>query len=243
MILNESLVQTLLHKVFKQKQSFTRMIYHARELTITIALLLSFQLASAALLHGTVYDASLTTVSNAVVEITTIPKQVVVAANSTYSFSVQPGTYTLRAVRKSEEVNESITITTDGDYVHDLILFPALGDDLEQESFIDPGDLAATVDQKSYWWVAVLLVLAFGSTLFFAFKNKQQKKDVQETFDDVESQILAYVRKEGGRANQKDLRKILPLSEAKISLIIAQLEHEQKLQKIKKGRGNILILK
>jgi uncharacterized membrane protein len=50
------------------------------------------------------------------------------------------------------------------------------------------------------------------------------------------------VRSEGGRTTQKDLRRAIPYSEAKISLMIAELESQGKLKKIKKGRGNIIIL-
>ena len=42
---------------------------------------------------------------------------------------------------------------------------------------------------------------------------------------------------------QKDIRKSIPFSEAKVSLILADLEHTGKIEKIKKGRGNIIILK
>lgn len=55
--------------------------------------------------------------------------------------------------------------------------------------------------------------------------------------------ILDYLKKEGGRTTQKDLRKQFTSSEAKMSLMIAELEHRGVLEKIKKGRGNILILK
>lgn len=46
-----------------------------------------------------------------------------------------------------------------------------------------------------------------------------------------------------GRATQKALRKALPFSEAKVSLMVSELEHAGKISKIRKGRGNIIILK
>ncbi len=55
--------------------------------------------------------------------------------------------------------------------------------------------------------------------------------------------IIEILRKEGGRATQKEIRKHIPLSEAKICLMIAELEHHGKVKKVKKGRGNIIILK
>ena len=45
------------------------------------------------------------------------------------------------------------------------------------------------------------------------------------------------------RTTQKEIRKIIPLSEAKISLMITDLESRDLIKKVKKGRGNIIILK
>jgi uncharacterized membrane protein len=61
--------------------------------------------------------------------------------------------------------------------------------------------------------------------------------------EDYTEQLLEIIKKEGGRTTQKDLRKLMPLSEAKISLMVSELEHKGIVEKIKKGRGNIIILK
>ena len=53
-------------------------------------------------------------------------------------------------------------------------------------------------------------------------------------------EILSFLRKEGGRATQKEIRKALPYSEAKISTDLAILEDAGLVRKIKKGRGNIV---
>lgn len=45
----------------------------------------------------------------------------------------------------------------------------------------------------------------------------------------------------GGRVTQKDLRKKVPYSEAKVSLMLADLEDRGFIRKIKKGRSNIII--
>jgi uncharacterized membrane protein len=55
--------------------------------------------------------------------------------------------------------------------------------------------------------------------------------------------VLNIIKEEGGRATQRDIRKRLPLSEAKVSLMISELEAKGKVEKIKKGRGNIVVLK
>lgn len=59
--------------------------------------------------------------------------------------------------------------------------------------------------------------------------------------DDLK-QTLEMIGKAGGRITQKDLRKQLGASEAKVSLLLADLEDRGLIKKIKKGRGNIIIL-
>lgn len=60
--------------------------------------------------------------------------------------------------------------------------------------------------------------------------------------DDL-SDIVEKIREAGGRINQLELRQKLPYSEAKVSLMLADLESRGLIRKIKKGRGNIIILK
>jgi hypothetical protein len=55
-------------------------------------------------------------------------------------------------------------------------------------------------------------------------------------------EVIAIMEKNGGRITQLDLRKALPYSEAKVSLIVSDLENRGLVKKIKKGRGNVLIL-
>ena len=56
-------------------------------------------------------------------------------------------------------------------------------------------------------------------------------------------QVLDIIKDQGGRTTQKEIRKKMPQSEGKVSLIVAELEHKGLVEKIKKGRGNIIILK
>ncbi|HII71494.1 TPA: hypothetical protein HA265_01940 [Candidatus Woesearchaeota archaeon] len=70
-------------------------------------------------------------------------------------------------------------------------------------------------------------------------KEKVEKEQHLATETQI---ILDILKKEGGRSTQKEIRKYIPLSEAKISLMIAELESQGKIKKVKKGRGNIIIL-
>ena len=62
---------------------------------------------------------------------------------------------------------------------------------------------------------------------------------VQETDNEL-NKMLCFIKKEK-RTTQKELRKMFPFSEAKISLMISDLESQGKIRKIKRGRGNIII--
>ena len=55
-------------------------------------------------------------------------------------------------------------------------------------------------------------------------------------------EVMDIVIKGGGRINQVELRHNLPYSEAKVSLMISDLEDRGLVRRIKKGRGNIIVL-
>ena len=89
--------------------------------------------------------------------------------------------------------------------------------------------------------------LADSENKYFLKKEKPEAQGVEtvktigigEEPDELDK-VLAFI-KAHKRVTQKDIRKEFPLSEAKISLIITDLESQGKVRKIKKGRGNIVI--
>ncbi|GIU69679.1 MAG: hypothetical protein KatS3mg002_0915 [Candidatus Woesearchaeota archaeon] len=69
---------------------------------------------------------------------------------------------------------------------------------------------------------------------------KENNSSNEQENNTLESKLMNII-KEHSRITQKEIRKMLPYSEAKISLLITQLESEGKIKKIKKGRGNIIV--
>ena len=55
-------------------------------------------------------------------------------------------------------------------------------------------------------------------------------------------EVLLIIRGRDGRITQKDLRLLLNCSEAKASLMITDLGDRGLVKKVKKGRGNVIIL-
>ena len=218
------------------------------------AILLLVNFVNAATIYGTVYDLSLKKVSNARVEISTTPKQFYVAQNGTYSFNVPNGKYTIKAQLMQKNtvtasVQENITISQDGNYVLDLILFPDIDEGIEDPGIDVNEDIAGETNKEWVLLIGFLVLLVSGiiaGVVYYSRTRRHENPKSGEKMDDNDDemeQIIKIIKKEGGRATQKDIRKEIPLSEAKISLMIAELEHKGIIEKIKKGRGNIIILK
>lgn len=56
-------------------------------------------------------------------------------------------------------------------------------------------------------------------------------------------EVMDIIRGQGGRITQKDLRSKLKYSEGKVSLMLADLERRELIEKFKRGRGNVVILR
>jgi uncharacterized membrane protein len=263
---------------------------------LLIAAILIFALAdiaSAATLHGKVYDLELNELNNVVVEVSSEPNQRYVSKDGAYSFSLNPGEYEITADYNPDNVHhytttDNISIKKDGDYVYDLFLMPDLemGESLLDDTEIDiETGMEDKVTQTSVLATVILAIIVL-IVLYFIFgkrKKKQQKREIEEAdkaekqakqlleketrddkkpkkaekqaerpakheknvqeYDEDLQKMIDAIRKEGGRTTQKDIRKQIPLSEAKISLMISELEHKGVVEKVKKGRGNIIILK
>jgi uncharacterized membrane protein len=224
---------------------------HMKILPLLVLMVLVAQGAFGATLSGIIYDLSFDEVKNTIVEITTEPKQVIVAKEGTYSFEVPPGTYTLTAKKDDLIAIENITVTIQGNYTLDLILFPSFSeedellDDLEEAPLLDELE---TSERNEYLWYFIALagVAVFNFIFMVKLKKTRKSKNIhqneQSTDTDVE-QVIKAIKDERGRTTQKEIRKRVPLSEAKISLILTELEQEGKIKKYKKGRSNIIIFK
>lgn len=262
-----------------------------------IALLLVAMPAASAssAVHGSVYEwSSFDTVKNAEVVVNSVPQQMIVSRNGTYSFDLDKGTYTIIAKSGNGSdalfARENVTITADGgSYVIDLILFPSSNfDDLsmldENVSAVVTEEPAAAQPQQS--WILPVAIVIFilaaiiGVAGFIIWRRKKGKaskpadiaqaelqqpqaeqvpaaenvepQPVEESArpsisnnyampDDLK-EVVHIIEKNGGRITQLDLRKALPYSEAKVSLMITDLESRGIIKKVKKGRGNVIIL-
>lgn len=227
--------------------------------------LILISIASAATLEGSTYNTNLELEKDVILEINTKPVQKYLSKDGTYSFELSPGNYILTAKNNEYEVQENVEIdSSEGEFVLDIFLLPSFGDEdelwqeTEEQLDIDPEKENHIL---SYILAGLVVLYAvyriikarkkFGSLRKFRKKMKEEKsKTLEQHKEDLEKEpghlekSLEVIKKHGGRISQKELRKeMLYLSEAKISLIITELEHKGKIEKIKKGRGNVIILK
>ncbi|MCZ7381156.1 MAG: hypothetical protein O8C64_06255 [Candidatus Methanoperedens sp.] len=231
--------------------------------------------AQAATLHGTIYDWSdfEKPLKGAIVEVNSTPSQYVISTNGTYSFNLSSGNYLIKAKYYNNNILEftaedEIRIDREGDYVHDLLLFPPTELDKQYLGDINlTGDLVTKSDSNQiYYIITIFLVFAALFILYWIRKkkNKPVEKSPGETIEippeispeippeniaKTESielpedlrEIYGLLLKKGGRVTQKDLRKEVKYGEAKVSLMIADLENRGLVKKIKRGRANIII--
>lgn len=232
-------------------------------LTVFLLFVFSFSLAEAATLRGTIYNLNLDPEPNVLISINTQPEQKLLAKEGSYIFVLNSGKYMLTAKKGTLEIEEEVDISQEGDYTIDIFLIPDTADEEDlwnetQQELVEeePGGL------KWQYAVALLIILwalwryqkvrrKFGPLRLFRKKIKEEsKKTLEQHREELAKEpgsldkALEIIKKHDGRISQKELRKeMLYLSEAKISLILTELEHKGKIEKVKKGRGNVVILK
>ncbi|MFH1510538.1 MAG: hypothetical protein ABIF10_02510 [Candidatus Woesearchaeota archaeon] len=219
-----------------------------RAILFAILLFVCMDCSSAAIVKGTVYDMDLRPAVNAVVTIDSVPKQVYVAHDSTYRFSLQQGNYTITASYLEDysafSIEQNLTILADGDYTVDLLLFPDISDEqglLNQE--LDVPSIALADGKFSLLLVGLIIFLVVLAIILLAIAPLYRRARIKFEPDSLPEEIIGFVRKSGGRVTQKDIRRKFPVSEAKISLVLTELEAKGRVQKIKKGKGNIVVLR
>ncbi|MBN1157665.1 hypothetical protein JXA85_08660 [Candidatus Woesearchaeota archaeon] len=208
--------------------------------------ILCISCAYAAEISGEIYDLSLEKVKDIVVTINTVPEQRIVAKEGSYSFNVPVGQYRITAKKDVGTTTycaeENITVKDDGKYRIDLFLYPEI--DTNDETPEIGNELFEEKKKNNVLPIALLVsAIAIIFSIISLLINKRKKTNSSVEGEDEVKKIIGIIRKQGGRTTQKEIRKEMPYSEAKISLMIAELEHKGMVEKIKKGRGNIIILK
>jgi len=188
-----------------------------------------------------------------------------ISTDGTYSLSLPPGDCTIMGKHYYgslllSDAQENITLQPHDNITLDMIMFPTFENEVPENEIPENYDNAIVegeAEAGTAWWPVLGGVLALALVGVVAFyylkispKKKPVAKKVEETppvkvvgLPDDLKEVMDVITESGGRINQVELRKKLPYSEAKVSLMVADLENRGLVRKIKKGRGNIIILK
>jgi uncharacterized membrane protein len=140
--------------------------------------------ATAATIHGTVYEwSTFKPLNNSVVEINSTPEQNVIAKDSEYSFNLTPGTYAINASyiegnKVIYKAQDEVVISREGDYVHDLLMFPPSNEELLNQDQMDVPNLdyesAEPVSQPNYQYTVLVSFLALTVLLLGVYLLKKR---------------------------------------------------------------------
>ncbi len=233
----------------------------SKHLSFLVMLLLgsiiSVQFAGATTISGHVYDLELNELSNVIISVNTTPHQQIISRNGTYELTLPKGTYYLEATQYDVRTpiaatQENVTISQEGIFSLDLILFPIL-EEIDEFPAIESVDDQTSTPFQNYALIAAGGIACLWIIIWFFHRTKSTKKKVVGTKeennmkgdkgDPVLEQVLSIIRKHEGRISQRDLRKELPWSEAKMSIVITELQAQGKIQKYKRGRSNSIVIK
>jgi uncharacterized membrane protein len=218
-----------------------------------------------ATVHGTIYDLwTFKPLENVVIKAysgSTLRQQIF-SIDGTYSLFLYPGSYTITAkyyykgTTLMYEDEENIALQANDNLTLDLIMFPTFEENELPDNYHIPLEEGGA--EAGNVWLAlgvVLVIVAAGAIAFYYLKILPRRKPasvkkvegapsvkVVGLPDDLR-EVMDAITESGGRINQVELRRKLPYSEAKVSLMIADLENRGLVRKIKKGRGNIIVLK
>ena len=205
-------------------------------------------------IYGKIYRwDTLDLVKDVIVEVKDGSVQRLVSDDGSYSFNLSPGNYTITAKKGDYIAVENLTIRNTTRF--DLILFPNLESIEDLPDFPEITDEEAEQGQLYYLPVAAIagVVVVVLYILKRREKERERGREMDESLQAVEPipddlpedlvEVLEIIRRVGGRITQKELRKKLGYSEAKMSLIIADLERRGLVEKVKRGRGNIIFLR
>lgn len=214
-----------------------------------------------ATVHGTIYDLwTFTPLENVWIKVysDSTLEHSELTRDGTYSVSIPAGSYTIKAEYYSGPIlvydaEENITLQENENLLLDLIMFPTFEENELPENYdIIPEEEEAETGAEFLWLglIAVLIIVVAVAIIFYHRKiSRPVEKEVAAPpparvvgLPDDLKEVLDIVRESGGRINQLELRQKLPYSEAKVSLMIADLEDRGLVRKIKKGRGNIIVL-
>ena len=193
-------------------------------------------LTYSAYVYGDIYKSNyLEKLNNTFIKIDGRFSYQMVAKRTNYSLEMPAGDYSLSAEYYDENggisfyAKQSVHIGQENQRI-DLVLIPT----------------GNSYDYVLGAGVAAIAIFVFYSVLTNSMKTKDAM-DSERTvkpkpveLDEDAKKVLQALGSFEGRATQKELKDRVGFSDAKLSLILTELEQMEKIKKFKRGRGNII---
>ena len=183
------------------------------------------------------------------------------------NYTIKAKYYRNNVLELAEEEDIQI-VESEGKFNIDLLLFPPTDPELEYLGDINLTgnlELKGESDPTSYIILIPILIAACIAIYYLYYRSMKKKTTavaevsndpitlnesttqqptviprIAELPEDLH-ELYDLLLKKGGRVTQKDLRGDMKCSEAKVSLMLDDLENRGYIKKIKKGRSNIII--
>ncbi len=196
---------------------------------------------SAAFVHGDIYGPGMQKMNNTMIRVEGSYSYAMASEGSEYSFFLPEGDYKISASGYGtggdlESYAEENVRVGGEDQRIDLVMRPAF--------------------RTEFLLYGAVVLLFFAVAMAFLWKDKQKapeprmplmeaaipekREEKPVKLDEDMKKILQALESNEKRATQKELKEMLHFSDAKLSLIIAELEEGGYVKKFKRGRGNII---
>lgn len=216
-----------------------------------LAILALALIANSAFVHGDIIKSQNDDSTKTLIRIEGKFTYQMITKNSNYSIFLPDGEYTL----------QSQGISNDGQIVSSVSNKLNIGADDQRI------DLLLKKEDTTQYYIVIIIAILIAAIAIWKMKSKtinsqtQQKQIIQTQTEEIEEvieettpienskkneldedakKVIAIIESNEGRITQKELRQTLGFSEAKLSLIVSELESMQIVKKFKRGRGNIV---
>lgn len=206
-------------------------------------------------LYGDIYEGdNLTKLDNVLIKISGASSTQFLT-NKTYSINLNEGNYTIKATHYREGKIDYITqeqVSFDGSSKKfDIVLVPnelfeltpKQNNTVNKKENIQEENQALKTEHLIAGGLGILILVAI---LLFANSRKRKISEAAKAeapLKQEEREVLRIISENEGKIYQKELREILNYSEAKMSILIGELERRGEIIREKIGRDNLLKIK
>ena len=106
----------------------------------------------------------------------------------------------------------------------------------------EPGILLRTEPSYVWIWAVAAIFVIIGSFFGLTKKRRTSQPEGTVTAEDSEDKIVQLLESAGGSMLQSEIVKLTGFSKSKTSTILSEMKEEGKIQKVKKGRENLIRL-